>query len=107
MDGDGDETGDAAGSRGSVVEPLRASFAETPARSVSEAEAELAKLVASGYRTVVAFDSRGEAERTRYGFERIDAKILDAGRAPCRSGVTPGRGEDRRRLHLAADRRSR
>ena len=58
-----------------------------PAAS-SEAEAELVKLVASGYRTVVAFDSRGEAERTRYGFERIDAKILDAGRLPADPGVT-------------------
>ncbi len=71
-----------------VAEPLRATFAETPARNVVEAEAELVKLVASGYRTVVAFDSRGEAERTRYGFERIDARILDAGRLPADPGVT-------------------
>ncbi len=70
------------------AEPLRATFAETPARNVAEAEAELVKLVASGYRTVVAFDSRGEAERTRYGFERIDARILDAGRLPADPGVT-------------------
>ncbi|MGK2955288.1 MAG: transcription-repair coupling factor, partial [Solirubrobacterales bacterium] len=46
--------------------PLRATLAETPARNMKEAEAELQKLVTSGYRTVVAFDSRGEAERTRY-----------------------------------------
>jgi transcription-repair coupling factor (superfamily II helicase) len=79
---------DGDGEAGPDAEPLRATFAETPARSVSEAEAELAKLVASGYRTVVAFDSRGEAERTRYGFERIDARILDAGRLPADPGVT-------------------
>ncbi len=88
VDGDGAEAGAAATGRGSGAEPLRATFAETPARSVGEAEAELAKLVASGYRTVVAFDSRGEAERTRYGFERIDAKILDAGRIPADPAVT-------------------
>ncbi len=79
---DGDATGD------SDAEPLRATFAETPARNLAEAEAELVKLVASGYRTVVAFDSRGEAERTRYGLERIDAKILDEGRLPLDPGVT-------------------
>jgi transcription-repair coupling factor (superfamily II helicase) len=73
---------------GTEVEPLRATFAESPARNLSEAEAELKKLVTSGYRTVVAFDSRGEAERTRYSFERIEAKILDAGRLPAEPGVT-------------------
>ena len=67
---------------------FRAFRAETPARNLNEAEAELNKLVSSGYRTVVAFDSRGEAERTRYGFERIEAKILDAGRLPADPGVT-------------------
>ena len=41
---------------------LRASRAESPARSVREAEGELQKLVDSGYRVVVAFDSLGEAE---------------------------------------------
>jgi len=41
---------------------FRAVRAESPARSVKEAESELEKLVRSGYRTVVAFDSRGEAE---------------------------------------------
>jgi transcription-repair coupling factor (superfamily II helicase) len=73
---------------GTEVEPLRATFAESPARNLSEAEAELKKLVTSGYRTVLAFDSRGEAERTRYSFERIEAKILDAGRLPAEPGVT-------------------
>src|SRR3954452_4757150 len=42
-------------------EAFRAARAESPARSVKEAEGELEKLVRSGYRTVVAFDSRGEA----------------------------------------------
>ena len=43
------------------------------ARNVGEAEGELEKLVRSGYRAVVAFDSMGEAERSRYGLERLDA----------------------------------
>ncbi len=59
---------------------FRAARAESPARSVKEAEAELEKLVRSGYRTVVAFDSRGEAERTRYGLDRLDARLLEGGR---------------------------
>ena len=59
---------------------FRAARAESPARSVKEAEAELEKQVRSGYRTVVAFDDRGEAERARYGLERIDAKLLEGGR---------------------------
>lgn len=78
----------ASTSRSDAGEPFRATFAETPARTLAEAEAELKKLVSSGYRTVVAFDSRGEAERTRYGFERTDAKILDSGRLPAAAGVS-------------------
>ncbi|MGH2974030.1 MAG: transcription-repair coupling factor, partial [Solirubrobacterales bacterium] len=47
---------------------------------VKEAEAELEKQVRSGYRTVVAFDDRGEAQRARYGLDRLDAAMLDGGR---------------------------
>jgi transcription-repair coupling factor (superfamily II helicase) len=61
---------------------MRAARAESPARSVREAESELEKLVRSGYRTVVAFDSRGEAERARYGLDRLDATLLDGALAP-------------------------
>ncbi len=66
---------------------FRASRAESPARSIGEAEAELEKLVRSGYRTVVAFDSRGEAERSRYGLERLDASLLDGGRLSAEPGL--------------------
>jgi transcription-repair coupling factor (superfamily II helicase) len=59
---------------------FRAARAESPARSVKEAEAELEKQIRSGYRTVVAFDNRGEAERARYGLDRIDARLLEGGR---------------------------
>ncbi|HEX3174963.1 MAG TPA: transcription-repair coupling factor [Solirubrobacterales bacterium] len=67
---------------------FRAARAESPARSVAEAEAELQKLIRSGYRTVVAFDSRGEAERSRYGLERLDASLLDGGRLSPEPGLT-------------------
>ncbi|MGN6257189.1 MAG: transcription-repair coupling factor [Solirubrobacterales bacterium] len=60
-------------------EAFRAARAESPARSIKEAEAELEKLVRSSYRTVVAFDSRGEAERARYGLDRLDARLLEGG----------------------------
>ncbi|HTT93450.1 MAG TPA: transcription-repair coupling factor [Solirubrobacterales bacterium] len=63
-----------------AAQQFRASRAESPARSIKEAESELEKLVRSGYRTVVAFDSMGEAERARYGLDRLDAKILEGGR---------------------------
>jgi transcription-repair coupling factor (superfamily II helicase) len=50
------------------------------ARNVGEAEAELEKQLRSGYLSVVAFEHRGEAERTRYGLSRLDALLLDADR---------------------------
>jgi transcription-repair coupling factor (superfamily II helicase) len=59
---------------------FRAARAESPARSVKEAEGELEKQIRSGYRTVVAFDNRGEAERARYGLDRLDARLLEGGR---------------------------
>ena len=67
---------------------FRAARAESPARSVKEAEAELEKQVRSGYRTVVAFDARGEAERARYGLDRLDATLLDGGRLSPDPGLT-------------------
>ncbi|MEX2107415.1 MAG: transcription-repair coupling factor [Solirubrobacterales bacterium] len=70
------------------AEAFRASRAESPARSVKEAEGELDKLLRSGYRTVVAFDSRGEAERARYGLDRLDAALLDGGRVSPEPGLT-------------------
>jgi transcription-repair coupling factor (superfamily II helicase) len=69
----------AVGEDDDEAEAFRASRAESPARSIKEAESELEKLVRSGYRTVVAFDSMGEAERARYGLDRLDAKILEGG----------------------------
>jgi transcription-repair coupling factor (superfamily II helicase) len=69
-------------------EAFRAARAESPARSIKEAEGELEKLVRSGYRTVVAFDSQGEAQRARYGLDRIDAAMLDGGLLSPEPGLT-------------------
>ena len=63
-------------SSGQEIE-LRASAADTVARSLAEAEPELEKLVRSGYRTVVAFPRRGEGERAAYNLGRLKADWLD------------------------------
>jgi transcription-repair coupling factor (superfamily II helicase) len=63
-------------SSGQEIE-LRASTADTAARSLAEAEPELEKLVRSGYRTVVAFPRRGEGERAAYNLGRLQADWLD------------------------------
>ncbi len=54
---------------------FRAQRPASPARSLREAETQLAKLTGSGYRTVVAFEHRGEAERARYNL-RSDPEFL-------------------------------
>jgi len=62
---------------------LRAAAADTAARSLTEAEPELEKLLRSGYRTVVAFPRRGEGERTAYNLARLRAGWLgEDGGAP-------------------------
>jgi transcription-repair coupling factor (superfamily II helicase) len=63
-------------SSGQEIE-LRASTADTAARSLAEAEPELEKPVRSGYRTVVAFPRRGEGERAAYNLGRLQADWLD------------------------------
>jgi transcription-repair coupling factor (superfamily II helicase) len=65
-------------SSGQEIE-LRAQTADTAARSLSEAEPELEKLVRSGYRTVVAFAQRGEGERAAYNLGALQATWLGEG----------------------------
>ena len=55
---------------------FRAQRAEFPSRTLAEAEGELEKLARSGYRAVVAFEGRGEAERARYNLSRLDVPFL-------------------------------
>ena len=66
---------------------FRAQRAEFPSRTLGEAEGELEKLTRSGYRTVVAFEGRGEAERTRFNLSRIDVPFLGEN-APEEPGVS-------------------
>ena len=66
---------------------FRAQRAEFPSRTLAEAEGELEKLVRSGYRTVVAFEGRGEAERTRFNLRRLDVPFLGES-APKEPGVS-------------------
>jgi transcription-repair coupling factor (superfamily II helicase) len=66
---------------------FRAQRAEFPSRTLAEAEGELEKLIRSGYRTVVAFEGRGEAERTRYNLSRLDVPFLGE-RLPEEPGVS-------------------
>ncbi len=56
---------------------IRAQRPTSAARSISEAEAVLERELRSGYRVVVAFPTRGEAERARYNLDRVDARFLD------------------------------
>jgi transcription-repair coupling factor (superfamily II helicase) len=75
-------------SSGQEIE-LRASTADTAARSLAEAEPELEKLVRSGYRTVVAFPRRGEGERAAYNLGRLRADWLDGDVDVARAPLEP------------------
>src|SRR3954465_2427395 len=66
---------------------FRAQAADTSARSLKDAEPELEKLTRSGYRTVVAWARRGEAERAQYNLARVAAPMLDGQPAPREPGV--------------------
>ena len=66
---------------------FRAQGVDSAARSLKEAEPELEKLVRSGYRTVVAWSRRGEAERAQYNLARVRASFLDGKPAPAGPSV--------------------
>ncbi len=85
--GDDEASEPEAGERASGSHLFRASIPVSAARSLAEAEPELEKQARSGYVTVVAFERIGEAERARYGLERLRPKILEQGPAPAGSGV--------------------
>jgi transcription-repair coupling factor (superfamily II helicase) len=55
----------------------RAQAPTSAARNISEAESQLERELRSGYRVVVVFANRGEAERARYNLQRVDARFLD------------------------------
>ncbi|HEY7152229.1 MAG TPA: transcription-repair coupling factor [Solirubrobacterales bacterium] len=57
------------------------------ARSLAEAESRLEQELGAGYRVVVSFEHRGEAERARYNLKRLDARFLDGGAPPPEGGL--------------------
>ena len=57
---------------------IRAQAPASAARSLAEAEPQLEREIRSGYRVVVAFEHRGEAERARFNLKRLDAHMLGA-----------------------------
>ena len=77
------------------------------ARGLAEAETDLAALVRSGQRVVVAFPHRGEALRTQNMLRKVEARILEPGdKLPADAGlffaISPARrGFVWRDLHLA------
>jgi transcription-repair coupling factor (superfamily II helicase) len=58
------------------IPAVRAQPPASAARSIAEAEPQLEREVRSGYRVVVAFEHRGEAERARYNLQRVEAPFL-------------------------------
>jgi transcription-repair coupling factor (superfamily II helicase) len=78
---------------------LRAEQATARARTAAEAEAELERLVRSGYTTVLGFAHRGEGERFAYNLTRLSPRWLESNGATDAAGAALGRrlpgGEDR------------
>jgi transcription-repair coupling factor (superfamily II helicase) len=61
---------------------FRAQAPSSAARSIAEAEKQLERELRSGYRVVVSFVHRGEAERARYNLQRLEASFLDGAPPP-------------------------
>jgi transcription-repair coupling factor (superfamily II helicase) len=87
---EGDEGADGADGR-AVSASFRAQSPTSAARTISEAEGQLERELRSGYRVVVTFPTRGEAERARYNLDRVDAHFLD-GEAVAGLRATDGDG---------------
>ncbi len=71
---------------------FRAQAPASSARSIGEAEPVLEREVRSGYRVVVAFEHRGEAERARFNLQRLEASMLSGGTIPADPGVAFAEG---------------
>jgi len=66
---------------------FRAQAPSSAARNINEAEKHLDRELRSGYRVVVSFEHRGEAERARYNLQQLEASFLDGGPPPTGSGL--------------------
>jgi transcription-repair coupling factor (superfamily II helicase) len=56
---------------------FRAQAPTSAARTIGEAESQLERELRSGYRVVVSFERRGEAERALYNLNRVRASFLE------------------------------
>lgn len=67
---------------------VRAMSGDLPVTSLPEAERALERLATEGYRVVVAFESRAEAERALYILKRLSGRPAGADAVPEAPGVT-------------------
>lgn len=67
---------------------VRATSAELPITSLPEAEAAIRRLVDDGYRVVIAFEQRAEAERAAYVLTRVNGTLAVAGEVEAGPGVS-------------------
>ncbi len=67
---------------------VRATSAEMPVTSLPEAEAAMQRLVSEGYRVVVAFEQRAEAERAGYVLTRAKGTLASGGEVAPGAGVS-------------------
>jgi len=74
----------ASGSEPPLV--VRATSGEMPITSLPEAENAIRRLVGEGYRVVIAFEQRAEAERAAYVLKRVTGSLVSGG------DIEPGPG---------------
>ena len=67
---------------------IRATSAEMPVINLPEAEGAIQRLVDDGYRVVIAFEQRAEAERAAYVFRRITGTLVAGGDVDAKPGVS-------------------
>jgi transcription-repair coupling factor (superfamily II helicase) len=67
---------------------IRATSGEMPVTNLPEAEEAVRRLAADGYRVVIAFEQRAEAERAAYVFRRITGNLVSGGEIEPGPGVS-------------------
>lgn len=75
-------------SEGGAALSIRATSGDLNVTSLPEAEAELGRLARQGYRVVVAFESRAEAERAVYVLKRVTGRSSGPADIPEAPGIT-------------------
>jgi transcription-repair coupling factor (superfamily II helicase) len=67
---------------------MRATSADLPITSLPDAEREIERLVAEGYRVAVAFEQRAEAERAGYILKRVTGRVAAPEEIPSGPGLS-------------------